>query len=66
MILLMYLSLYVGGGIWKRRNNFKYENDIMSESEFFQWVKCELQQHFALIKKDNVHMKICKHMLNIL
>ncbi len=38
----------------------------MSESECFQWVKSELKQHFALIKKDKVHMKICKHMLNIL
>ncbi len=32
----------------------------LSESEFFQWVKSELKQHFALIKKDKVHMKICK------
>ncbi len=23
--------------IWKRRNNFKYENDIMFESDFFNW-----------------------------
>ncbi len=37
--------------IWKRRNNFIYENDIMSESELFQWVKSELKQHFALIKR---------------
>ncbi len=38
----------------------------MSESEFFQSVKIELKQHFALIKKDKIHMKICKYMLNIL
>ncbi len=47
--------------IWRRRHNFKYENDTMSESEFFQWLKSELKQHFALIKKDKIHMKICKY-----
>ncbi len=38
----------------------------MSDREFFQWVKSELKQHFALIKKGKQHMKICKQMFNIL
>ncbi len=60
------MLLYADGVFGKKWNNFKYENEILSESELFQRANRDLKQHFVHIKKDKVCIKSCEHILNIL
>ncbi len=43
--------------IWKRRNNFKYEQEYITTSQLYLWVKNEVVQHFYSI----IHDKNKKH-----